>query len=461
MLTPICTTVGVFASITVASLCREYCELTGAEFGSVSLLLFVVIGAAHVCGWLFAKLRQPRVAGEIFAGVLLGSAVLGRLAPRLSQNLFAADSAQTHSPQDVVLGFLYNLGLLLLMFVSGAETKGLFKREETREIAWLGGVGTLVPFALALAAAPLLPLGSLAGAASSSRLPLVLVIAIAVAVTSIPVISRILYDLNVLHTRFARLVLGVAVVEDIALWAVLAVATALAKSGGVQQTTIAVHIAATLFYFVFGLAVAPVLLKKISRSRFNVVVQHAPIAYVFLVLMAYSAIAASMDVSMVFAAFLAGHAVVRDKRLIETVQTVGRVSFAVFIPIYFVVVGYRLNLTSGFSFALLGASLSIACAVKLLAASAGARLAGFAWRDSANLAMALNARGGPGIVLASVAFDAGIISAAFYTALVLVAVLTSQMAGAWLEHVRRTDGALLSKETAERDASRETIARAA
>src|ERR671934_2071398 len=86
------------------------------------------------------------------------------------------------------------------------------------------------------------------------------------------------------------------------------------------------------------------------------------------------------------------------------------------------------------------------CVIKLLSVGLGGRLAGFRGLDLANLAIATNARGGPGIVLASVAFDAGIINAAFYTTLVLVAVLTSQAAGAWLEFVLRKAWPLLSAE---------------
>jgi Kef-type K+ transport system membrane component KefB len=88
-----------------------------------------------------------------------------------------------------------------------------------------------------------------------------------------------------------------------------------------------------------------------------------------------------------------------------------------------------------------------ACTVKLLAVALGARLAGFRGLDIVNLAVATNARGGPGIVLASVAFEAGIISSAFYTTLVLVAVFTSQAAGAWLEFVLRRGWALLEEST--------------
>lgn len=421
--------------------------MTTAQFGSLTLLIFAILALAHLCGWLFTKLRQPRVVGEIVAGILLGSAVLGHFAPNLAASLFGNPTPGSHGEAaSVVLGFLYNLGLLLLMFASGAETKGLFNRQDSREVAWLGGIGTVIPFLFALLLAPLMPLYLLMRDPSASRTPITLVVSIAIAVTSIPVISKILHDLNILHTRFARLVLGVAVLEDVALWAVLAVATSLAKSANVPRHEIVMHVVANLAFFAIGLFIAPTLLKKISRQRVNVLAIHAPVAYVFLVLLAYSAIAAMLEVNLVFAAFLAGLAVVKDKRLLEAIRTISSVSFAIFIPIYFAVVGYKLDLTKSFSFALLAVFLGVACVIKLIAAGAGARFAGFSWRDSTNLAAALNARGGPGIVLASVALDAGIVNAQFYTTLVLVAVLTSQLAGFWLDYVLRKGQPLLSEQ---------------
>ncbi len=403
-------------------------------FGSLTLLLALLIATAHVLGWAFARFRQPRVVGEILAGIALGPVLLGRFVPQVT----AAASGENAA----VISFLYNFGLLLLMFASGAQTRGLFHREDRREVAWLALVGTGLPFALALAVAPLAPLHTMMGSAAR-RPPLILVIGIAVAVTSIPVISKILHDLGILHTRFARLILGVAVFEDVVLWAVLAVATALAHSGSVPQDRIALHVLAAFVYFGFGLLVAPRLLARLTRARWNVLARANPVAYVVTVLLAYSAVAAALDVSLVFAAFLAGMAVIKEPELADAVQSIGRVSFAVFIPVYFALVGYQLDLTHTFSLTLLAVFLTLACVVKLLSAGAGARLAGFPWRDAVNLSVALNARGGPGIVLASVAYEAGIINAQFFTTLVLVAVLTSQAAGTWLEHTLRSGKPLL------------------
>jgi Kef-type K+ transport system membrane component KefB len=423
-------------------------EMSNADFGSFTMFLFLLLAAARLLGYLFARLRQPKVVGEILAGVLLGPSLLGRFAPSVSAAILPLhQGAAINAPYGTVLSFLYNFGLLLLMFASGAETKGLFNREDHRQVAWLGVFGTGIPFIAALCVVSFIPLGLLAGP-SAGRLPLMLVISIAVAVTSIPVISKILYDLKILHTRFARLVLGVAVIEDIVLWAVLAVATALAQSGNVPNQTIAVHVGVTLIYFGLGLFLAPKLIARLTRSRWNVLAATSPIAYVVVVLLAYSALASLLDISLVFAAFLAGYAIVADRDfLAQAVASVSEFSFAVFIPIYFAVVGYKLDLSRTFSLSMLIVFLVLSSAVKFASAGLGARLAGFGLRDSTNLAAALNARGGPGIVLASVAFDAGIINAVFYTTLVLVAILTSQAAGTWLAYVLHTGRPLLSGES--------------
>jgi Kef-type K+ transport system membrane component KefB len=158
-------------------------------------------------------------------------------------------------------------------------------------------------------------------------------------------------------------------------------------------------------------------------------------------------LAGALDVSLVFAAFLAGFAVVHKKRKLfaEALEAIGKVSFGFFIPIYFAIVGLKLDLVRGLSWRMLAAFLIGSCVVKILSVSLAARFAGFRGLDLINLALTTNARGGPGIVLASVAFDAGIISAAFYTTLVIAAVVTSQIAGAWLDYVLRRGWSLLAE----------------
>jgi Kef-type K+ transport system membrane component KefB len=412
--------------------------VSNPDLTSILLLLLLLVGLAQLFGYVFVRLRQPRVVGEIFAGMLLGPALLGRF-PAASR-LTAAANHQANS-----LNFIYWLGLLLLMFLSGAETRQLFTREERTEVSWLAIVGTGTPFLLALLLGPWLVRPQLYGP-NGNRVSLIIILAVGVAVTSVPVVSKIFADLKILHTRFARLVLGVAVLEDIGLWLALAVATATAGKTVLRPRELTYHLVTTIVFFGLGLTVLPRILKRINKLRFNILAKQSPVAYALSVLLGYCALAGLLDVSMVFAAFLAGFAVVHKKCKLfsEALEAIGKVSFAFFIPVYFAMVGLKLDLVRGLSLGMMAAFLVGSCLVKILSVSLGARLAGFRGLDMINLALTTNARGGPGIVLASVAFEAGIISPQFYTTLVVAAVVTSQMAGAWLDYVLRTGRPLLT-----------------
>src|ERR1700722_4498380 len=412
--------------------------MSNSDLTSILFILLLLVGLAQLLGYFLVKLRQPKVVGEILAGVILGPALLGRLP-------FFSHLMQTVKHQGNILDFLYWLGLLLLMFLSGAETQEVFRRDERREVSWLAIVGTGVPFLLGLIFGPWLIRPSLAGV-NGNRVSLIIILAVGVAVTSVPVVSKIFSDLKILHTRFARLVLGVAVLEDIVLWLALAVATAMAGTAALNPRAMTYHLAATVGFFVLGLTIVPRAIKRINKSRFNVLAQHSPSGYAIAVLLAYCAIAGALDVSLVFAAFLAGFAVVHKKRRLfaDALDAIGKVSFAVFIPLYFALVGFKLDLVRGLSWGMILAFLFGSCAIKILSVSLAGRLAGFRGLDLINLAITTNARGGPGIVLASVAFEAGIISPSFYTSLVLAAILTSQIAGAWLDFVLRKGWPLLN-----------------
>ena len=412
--------------------------MSNSDLTSILFILLVLVGLAQLLGYLFVRLRQPKVVGEILAGVVLGPALIGRL-PSASGLM---DAIQRHAN---ILNFIYWLGLLLLMFLSGAEARQLFTREERREVSWLAIVGTGIPFVLGLALGPWLVGPALAGP-NGNRISLIIILAVGVAVTSVPVVSKIFADLKILHTRFARLVLGVAVLEDIVLWLALAVATALAGKNALNPRQLSYHLIATIVFFGLGLTLVPRAIKRINKSRFNFFAKHSPVAYALAVLLGYCVVAGALNVSLVFAAFLAGFAVVHTKRRLfaDALDAIGKVSFAFFIPLYFALVGLKLDLVRGFSLGMVFAFIAGSCVVKILSVSLAGRCAGFRGLDLINLAITTNARGGPGIVLASVAFDAGIISAKFYTTLILAAVLTSQMAGAWLDYVLRRGWPLLT-----------------
>ena len=425
--------------------------MSNEDLAPLILALLLLTVGANVLGQLFARMRQPKVVGEILAGVLLGPSLLGHLAPGAMASIFGSS---TDDPSSMVLGFLYHFGLLLLMFISGASVRHVLGKENRRPTAWILGLGTPLPFLLALVIAPMLPLEQFTGSAGSES-AVVLVFAVAAAVTSIPVITKIFHDLGILQTRFASLILGAAVLEDIALWGVLAIATAIASATlsaeeGQIAGTISVHVVSNVIYVFAAMVVLPPVLRWASRARWNTLASQSPVAWIVAIMFGYVVVAAAFDVTLVFAAFLAGFGIVggmkgtERERFRDPLGSIEHVATAVFIPIYFALVGYRLDFTKSFDPVMLIGFLVGTTLVVLFSVGLAARLAGFRGLDIVNLAVTCNARGGPGIVLASVAFDAGIISAPFFTTLVVTAVLTSQACGAWLDFVIRRGWPLLS-----------------
>lgn len=450
--------------------------MSSPELGSFLFAFAIILGGVTLLGSLFEKLRQPKLAGEILAGILLGPFVLGALAPEAYRALFGSEHASGKS--SIIFGALYWIGLLLLMFLSGTEMKRLFVKGMRREISWLCGVGTLLPFLLILWLGSILPVESIAQGATP-RLAVLIVLAVAVAVTSIPVIARIFHDLGILNTRFASLILGAAALDDVILWGVLAIATALAQAQGVMSGEVlgvmVRDVANTLGFMGIGFFLAPALLRRLNRARINILARTSPLGYAVLVLLAYTTLATWLKVDLVFAAFLAGYGLMAggepavagksdlgfEDVLAESLVAVKKVAFTVFIPVYFALIGQKLIFGGEFSVGLFLTFLVGSSVLRMLAAGAASYLAGFRGLDPFNISISLNARGGPGIVLASVAYEANIINASFYTALVLTALFTSQAAGAWLMYVLRKGWPLLSESSHLKDAPAAVPERAA
>jgi Kef-type K+ transport system membrane component KefB len=428
-----------------------------SQIARILVSFAVLVIAARLLGAFSTYLRQPRFVGEILAGVAVGPFVLGRFMPGATGALLG-EAADATDATRALLEFASWLGLLLLMFVSGSQVRRLLAPEQRRPTAWILGLGTAVPFVLAFGASALLPLDRLQGPRSTDVAFLV-VLAAAASVTSIPVISRIFHDLGILNSRFASLVLGTAMLEDIGLFAALAVATALAGvHDGSLAGELAIHMAITFSYLVLGLFLAPHMLRRIHDAPWNVLARHSPLSYAVMLMLGYATVAAVLDVNVVFGAFLAGFGLVGGvggsarTRFAEPLAMIGRVAFAIFVPLYFVLVGARLDLGMGFSFAVLLVFAAGTSAIRVGFVTAATRLSGFGPRDAADVGVAMNARGGPGIVLASVAFEAGIIAPTFFTALVLTAIATSIAAGWWLARALRQRGELLGERIAARGA---------
>ncbi len=426
-------------------------SLTTGDIAHILLALVALLMAAHVVGSIFSRLRQPRAIGEVVGGLLLGPTLLGYFAPTLHAWLFPSVGATP-----AVVAATAQLGLLLLMFITGTEIRKVFHFQERRTIGAVFVTGMMLPFLAGIGLLQLFDQRQLWGSNGNS-MSFLLIFAIAMAVTSIPVISRIMHDLGILDTAFARIVLGVAVLEDIVLYVVLAVAVGFAGGAasslfglpaalGITGGTgfdFAYHVFATVAFLGASLLVGPRIYRWMSGLKMNLIQRASPVAYQLTFMIVATIAGLFLGVQAFFGAFVAGIVVGATQtessrsEYSDAALAIKSFALAFFIPIYFAVIGFGLDLLHGFNPAFFVLFLVTACGVKSVSVYLGARVAGETNGSSWNLAVAMNARGGPGIVVASTAFAAGIINQPFYSTLVLLAVVTSLIAGSWLERIPR------------------------
>ncbi|WP_327726831.1 cation:proton antiporter [Streptomyces sp. NBC_00487] len=426
-------------------------SLTISDTARILIVLTGFLVAAHVGGYVFARLRQPPVIGEITGGLLLGASALGLMAPSVSAWLVPSSSATAHT-----LGAVYQLGTILMVFLAGLEMRQSGLGAERRTVVFTTATGLVIPFAGGLAIAQGVDPGDLAGPHGSAA-SISLVLGLAIAVTSIPVISRIMIDLGIMGSLFARMVLTVAVIEDVLLYVVLAVILGLAR---IQADTayglpallpvegigwdVAYYVGASLLFFTVCLAGGRAAFRRLATGTLKVLELRSPAAFRLVFLFALCLSCMGLGIDPIFGALMAGIAMAGHETASPGEEAVRGFSLAFFIPIYFALVGFRLDLVHDLDLVFFGWLFVLACAVKFGSVWLGARMAGKSPSWSTHFAVAMNARGGPGIILASVTFSAGVINGRFFVALVLLSILTSQLAGAWLTRALSRDPALFS-----------------
>jgi Kef-type K+ transport system membrane component KefB len=389
------------------------------ELKTLILQIVVICSVARVLGWLFARLHQPRVIGEIVAGILLGPSLLGWLSPAAMEHLFP--------PQG--LGALYSLsqvGLLLFMFQVGLELDVEKLKRMGRTVVLTSNVSILLPF---LAGAGLaLFLHQRLSDASVPLLVFALFMGTAMSVTAFPVLARILTDRNMLQSRVGSIAISCAAVDDITAWCLLALLTAMVRTGA----------GTPLWFTLGGLAAYAVLMlcvvrPLLSRSRAFEGEKTSTDALVFAVMLAFLSAWATewLGVHALFGAFFAGAILPRGEALTRGI--VGRLKFVntvLLLPLFFAFTGLRTSvalLSGGALWFYTALILLVAVAGKLLGCVASVRLSGLGWRDAFSVGLLMNTRGLVELVILNVGLDLGVISPTVFSMMVLMALVTTFM----------------------------------
>ncbi|MBI4208817.1 MAG: cation:proton antiporter [Deltaproteobacteria bacterium] len=223
---------------TAALITLSNLELTRFFFAIILFLVF-----AHAFGYLFNRFKIPKVIGEIVGGLVLGPTLLGFFSPTAYTWIFNAFESEGK-----LISSIYWIGLVLLMFISGFEIQKSVDKEDKKLIGAILLGGTAIPFLVGWFTPHLYDFSPYLGE-KSSMLSLTIIVAIAIAVTSIPVISKIFIDLGIINTRFSKIILATATIEDVVLWVALAIATALAGSEALSMSNIVSKVLLTLVFF--------------------------------------------------------------------------------------------------------------------------------------------------------------------------------------------------------------------
>jgi len=421
--------------------------LSADQSFSFLLILILFLGLSHALAYIFERFKQPRVIGEILAGCLLGATGLAHLAPETYSLLF-----KISAPALGAMGGFQELGLLLLMFCSGFEVTMLSQGKELKQSLWLAFVGLSIPLIAAFFLVDLFDMDAMMGSIKDTD-SLRIIFMLAMAVTSIPVISRILADLQLLGTKFARVVLSVALIEDLVLYGILSALLAKHSIGsgadwglkatlGIAKGTWAdfvANFAMVLVLFGFALWGGPALFRKVKKMRINFLFKGNQSAFILVFMLTLVLCANLLGVAAIFAAFIAGMIVGRDKKHLDSsLANIRNFSFATFIPLYFAGVGFSLDLYSGIDGMQFVLFFGLSSLVKISSIFFASWISKQSFKLSWAYGFALNARGGPGIVLATICYHADLISKPFFGTLILTAIVTSLISGAFLDRAKST-----------------------
>jgi Kef-type K+ transport system membrane component KefB len=401
-----------------------------SSFGLLIAEISVILIVARLIGLLFQRFHQPRVIGEMAAGILLGPSFLGWLAPGLFQSLFPLQS-------QAQLSSISQIGLLLFMFLIGLELDLKQIREMGRITAITSLASILVPFLIGvLLAQHLYPIFS---DPSVNFTGFVLFMGSAMSITAFPVLARILIDRDLLRTRVGILALTCAAVNDVAAWFILAGIIVLLRSSDMTHPLWAIGLGLGVYLLVMFFGVRRLLQILIAKYERLGSLTHDVLALILLFVLASGWSTELLGVHALFGAFLAGVVMPRHENLIKEIwQRMESLVVVLLLPLYFASTGLRSNfllIDGATPWLYCALIIALAIAGKLGGTFAAARIGGFPAREATAVGLLMNTRGLVELVILNIGFELGVLSPTLFSIMVLMALATTLMTSPLIEWV--------------------------
>jgi Kef-type K+ transport system membrane component KefB/mannitol/fructose-specific phosphotransferase system IIA component (Ntr-type) len=407
--------------------------------------LAVLLGCAKLAAELMQKIGQPSILGEISVGIFLGPTVLGRFRPHLYETLFP-----TTGPMPIVLDTVTTLGVVFFLLTAGLEIdlRSIFRQGKSALLVSLFGVA--IPCGTGFFAASLFPryLGAQEGA---NPLIFALFVGTALAISALPVIAKILMDLNLLRTEVGTVIISSAMFDDLVGWILFSLVLGMLHPppGGSVGDAVKHTIILVLLFVGLTLSLGRWLFDKILPFlQAHTTWPGGVLGFIFTLTLAGAAFTEFAGIHAVFGAFVIGIAIGESGHLRKrTSESIHQIVTNVFAPFFFASIGLRTDFVSKFDWKLTAVVIGVACVGKLLGAGWGARLGGMDRTSSLVVGLAMNARGAMEIILGILALQAGLIRESMFVALVIMALLTSLISAPLIHFLVRRRRSLTLKDT--------------
>jgi len=389
--------------------------------------IVTIIIVARFFGWIFRKIGQPSVIGEILAGIFLGPSLVGSYFPEFSSALFPEASLGN-------LQFLSQIGLILFMFVVGMELDLKALKNKANEAVVISHASIVIPFTLGVGLAYFVyhkfaPEGV-------HFLAFSLFLGIAMSITAFPVLARIVQERGIHKTRLGAIVITCAAADDITAWCILAVVIAIVKAGTFISALYIILLA--FLYVLCMLFVVKPFLKRIGDLYSSSENLSKPVVSIFFLTLILSSYATEIiGIHALFGAFMTG-VIMPDISKFRTVfiEKVEDVALILLLPLFFVFTGLRTEIgliNDPYLWKVTGFIILVAVVGKFLGSAFAAKFVGQNWRDSLTIGALMNTRGLMELVVLNIGLDLKVLTPEVFTMMVIMALVTTSMTGPALD----------------------------
>lgn len=376
--------------------------------------LFIIFAAAKLAGGFFQKFDKPAIVGEVLVGILIGPYALGWVgtADNSLVHLFGSQASADESLA-LVLNVMAELGVILLLFFVGLETRVSELLEVKGRGIWVGVLGIIFPFLFGYAFLQFSGRGNLEAA----------FVATAMVSTSIGITARVLGDIGVIGSRESRIILGAAVIDDVLGLLLLSFVSNMGSAINYWELLLTAGLVAA--FVVFASLIGTRIVRRYSIHLNRIPIKNAPLMVTIMLMLGLSALAGWIGLAAIIGAFLAGLMLAEAKEQYELEKQALPI-YEFLTPFFFVVTGTKVNLAVFQDLSVLALALGItllAIVGKLLAGGLASR--GLPRRSALIIGTGMAPRGEVGLVVASIGSSLGAISTDMFSAVVFMSLATT------------------------------------